>query len=76
LAIFERSDEPTEMIVLDISLKHGSSGSPVYLEAGGAVVGVVERQNTMDTSQTLAVPIRNAIELLDRLGVKWHAATH
>lgn len=76
LAIFERSDEPSEMIVLNISLKHGSSGSPVYLEAGGAVVGVVERQNTSDTSQTLAVPIRYACELLDRLGVRWHAAAN
>lgn len=76
LALSERSDEPTDMIAVDIPLKHGSSGSPVYLEAGGAVVGVVERQNTLDTSQTLAVPIRYACELLDRLGVKWHAAAN
>jgi S1-C subfamily serine protease len=73
LPLFERSDAPSEMIALDIPLKHGSSGSPVYLEVGGAVVGVVERQNSLDPSQTLAVPIRYAIELLDRLGVKWHA---
>lgn len=76
LPLSERSDEPTGMIVVDIPLKHGSSGSPVYLESGGAVVGVVERQNTSDTSQTLAVPIRHASELLDRLGVKWHAAAN
>lgn len=76
LPLFERSNEPSEMIVLDIPLKHGSSGSPVYLEAGGAVVGVVERQNTWDSFQTLAVPIGYAIELLNRLGVKWHAAPH
>jgi S1-C subfamily serine protease len=74
LPLFGRSDEPSEMIVLDIPLKHGSSGSPVYLQAGAAVVGVVERQNTWDSFQTLAVPIRYATEVLDRLGVKWHAA--
>lgn len=74
LPLFERGDEPGEMIVVDIPLKHGSSGSPVYLESGGAVVGVVERQNTWDTFQTLAVPIRYATELLNRLGVQWHAA--
>lgn len=73
LPLYERSDEPSDTIVVDIPLKHGSSGSPVYLEAGRSVVGVVERQNSPETAQTLAVPIHYAIELLDRLGVKYHA---
>jgi S1-C subfamily serine protease len=72
IQLSDHSDIPTNMIVLDIPLKRGSSGSPVYAEA--AVVGVVERQNTWDSFQTLAVPIGCAIQLLDRLGVKWHAA--
>ncbi|HLY63386.1 MAG TPA: serine protease [Terriglobia bacterium] len=72
--LYPRSDELTDMIVLDIPLKHGSSGSPVYLEAGSAVVGVVEQQNTPDKSQSLAVPIQHAIEFLNQRGVKWHAA--
>lgn len=60
------------VIVLDIPLRRGNSGSPVYLEAGGGVVGVVERQNISDRAQTIAVPIRHAIDLLNRHGVRWH----
>ena len=74
LPLLERNAEPTDMILMDIPLKRGNSGSPVYLEAGGGVVGVVERQDTSDITNTLAIPIRYAIDLLNRLAVKWHAA--
>lgn len=74
LALFDGSADQTEMLVLNFSLKYGSSGSPVYREANGGVVGIVERRNTAVEWQTLAVPIRYAIDLLNRQGVKWYAA--
>jgi S1-C subfamily serine protease len=73
LPLFNQNAEPTDMMVMDIPLKPGNSGSPVYLEADGGVVGVVERQDTSDITKTLAVPIRYAIDLLNRFAVKWHA---
>ena len=72
LRLFEQSAETTEVIVFDITLRMGSSGSPVYLR-NGAVVGVVERKDPSDSSKTVAVPIRYAIELLKSHGVRWHA---
>jgi len=74
LALSERSQQPSGVLVLEIQLKSGNSGSPVYLEAGGGVVGVVEGQEPHNSALTVAVPIRDAIEFLDRLGVRWHAA--
>jgi S1-C subfamily serine protease len=71
LTLFEKSAEKTDVIVLDIPLQRGASGSPVYLDSG-VVVGVVERQYPSRTSETVAVPIRYAIELLERLHVRWH----
>ncbi len=73
LALFEKSPVESEALVVDIPLKQGNSGSPVYLEAGG-VVGVIERRDSLRPSQSVAVPIRYAIELLDRYGVKWSAS--
>lgn len=74
LRLYERSSETTEVLILDIPLRSGSSGSPVYLETGGGVVGVVEGTDPSNASRTVAVPIRYAIDLLNRLGVKWNAA--
>jgi S1-C subfamily serine protease len=73
LGLSEKSAEKSEIIVLDIPLQRGASGSPVYVESGG-VVGVVERQNPSRPSETVAVPIRYAVELLDRHAVRWHLA--
>jgi len=74
LFLFNQNAGPTDMLVMDIPLKQGNSGSPVYLEANGGVVGVVERQDSPDISKTLAVPIRYAVDLLNRFGVKWYPA--
>jgi len=71
--LFERSAELSEVLILDFPLKSGSSGSPVYRDGGGGVVGVVEREDSTNRFQTVAVPIRYAVDLLNRLGVKWHA---
>lgn len=73
LRLSERSAEKTEVLVLDIPLRGGSSGSPIYLELGG-VVGVVEGHDPSSALRTVAVPIRFAIDLLNRLAVKWNAA--
>jgi S1-C subfamily serine protease len=75
LALFEGSAEQSEMLVLNFALKYGNSGSPVYRDASGGVLGIVERMNTAMEWQTLAVPIRYAIDLLNKQGVKWYAAT-
>ncbi len=74
LRLSESSPTPSEVLILDIPLRQGNSGSPVYLQVSNAVVGIVERQDPLRPSQTVAVPIRYAIELLDRHGIHWHAA--
>jgi len=66
------SPESSEVLVLNISLRPGNSGSPVYLDSGGGVVGVVEGRES--SSETLAVPVRYAVELLNHLKVEWRAA--
>jgi serine protease Do len=74
LGLSEKSKEKSAVIVLDIPLERGASGSPVFLQAGGGVVGIVERQNPARPSETVAVPIRYAIELLNRWRVQWYSA--
>ena len=74
LRLSERLAEASEVIVVNIPLRPGNSGSPVYLEAGKGVIGVVERQDPMRPTHTVAVPIRYAIELLNRHSVRWHAS--
>ncbi|MBZ5545009.1 MAG: serine protease [Acidobacteriia bacterium] len=71
LALDESSAEETEALILNIPLQRGASGSPVYLPSG-AVIGVVSRQNPSRPAETAAVPTRYGVELLNRLGVRWH----
>ncbi len=66
----ESSTEPSEVMAVNIPPQVGNSGSPVYLATGG-VVAIVERKDPLNASNTLAVSIHHAIELLDRLEVKW-----
>jgi serine protease Do len=73
LALDDANASPSEVIVINIPLQRGASGSPVYL-ASGAVVGIVERQHASQPSATVAVPVGYAIRLLDLHGVRWHAA--
>jgi serine protease Do len=74
LRLSEKSKEKSDVIVLDIPLRPGASGSPVFLQAGGGVVGIIERQNPARPSETVAVPIRYAIELVNSHGVRWYSA--
>jgi S1-C subfamily serine protease len=66
------TSETTETLVLDMPLHRGNSGSPVYLPSSGGVVAVVERRFPARPEETVAVPIRYAIDLLDRHGVRWY----
>jgi S1-C subfamily serine protease len=74
LRLSDSSAEFTEVLVVNVPLRPGNSGSPVYLAAGAGVVGIVEGQDRLRPSDTIAVPVRYAVELLGRYGVKWHAA--
>ena len=73
LALDDANAPPSEVIVINIPLQRGASGSPVYLESG-AVVGIVERRRPGRPTQTVAVPVGYAIQLLDVNRVPWHSA--
>ena len=71
LSLSDTSAEKSAVMILDVPLQRGASGSPVYLESG-AVVGVITRRNPSRPAETVAVPIGFAIELLNRNRVGWH----
>jgi serine protease Do len=74
MGLSDRNTTKSDVLILDISLRPGNSGSPVYDAGGHGVVGVVVSQDPSLPSHTVAVTIRDAIDLLDRYGVNWHAA--
>lgn len=63
--------ETTKVLVLDIRLLPGNSGSPVYLESGG-VVGVVVQRDQKRQDHSVAISAGHIVEMLDRYGVKRH----
>jgi hypothetical protein len=67
------SREATHALVINVTLREGHSGSPVYLANDGGVVGIVIGQEAADPSHSVAVSARHIIELLDHHGVKWYA---
>ena len=73
MALSDTSSAKSDVLVVDIPLLKGASGSPVYRTSDESVVGVIERKDLQHPGRTIAVPIRYAIELLDRAGVKWHS---
>jgi S1-C subfamily serine protease len=68
LALNGKNNRQTGVLILDIPLKRGTSGSPVYLESG-EVIGIVERQGAINRLQTIAVEISEAIEFMARQGI-------
>jgi len=74
LPLSETSAELCQVLVLDIALEKGASGSPVYLLADGAVVGIVEQRDVLRPDWTVAASIGYAIDLLDRYHIRWHAS--
>jgi serine protease Do len=63
----------SDTLMVDIHLRPGNSGSPVY-GPGGGVIAVVDKRDSLRPSYSIAVSIRYAIELAERHGVRWHAA--
>jgi serine protease Do len=74
LNLSDQNSISSEVLILDIPLRKGNSGSPVYRPENGGVVAVVERKDLQRPSRTVAVPILYAIKLLERAGVAWHMA--
>jgi serine protease Do len=62
----------SDALELDIPLRLGNSGSPVYRPDGG-VIAVVDQRDSLRPSHSVAVSIRYAIALADRHGARWHA---
>jgi serine protease Do len=70
VALGDKSSLRTEVLILDIPLQRGASGSPVVLESG-EVIGVIERQRASNRLETVAVPISDAIDLFELKAVSW-----
>jgi S1-C subfamily serine protease len=62
---------PSDAVVIDIHLRPGNSGSPVYRTNGG-VVAVVDKRDSLRPAHSVAVAIHYAIELAERYGAPWH----
>jgi S1-C subfamily serine protease len=62
---------PSDTLELDIPLRPGNSGSPVYRQGGG-VVAIVDQKDSLRPSHSVAVSIRYAIALAEHYGVQWH----
>jgi serine protease Do len=71
----EEIDDPlhpsSDALTVDIHLRPGNNGSPVYRLDGG-VIGVVDKRNPAQPFYSVAVAIHYAIELAKRHGVRWH----
>ena len=62
---------PSDAVEIDIHLRRGNSGSPVY-RLGGGVIAVVDKRNTLRPDYSFAVAIHYAVELAERSGARWH----
>lgn len=63
---------PSDALMVDIHLRPGNSGSPVY-RRGGGVIAVVDKRDSLRPAYSIAVAIHYAIELAERHGVRWHS---
>jgi serine protease Do len=61
----------SDALMVDIHLRPGNSGSPVY-RPGGGVIAVVDKRDPLRPAYSVAVAIHYAIELAVRNGVRWH----
>lgn len=69
LALNGKSARRTDVLILDVPLQRGASGSPVYLESG-EVVGIVQSQRASNRLQTVAVQVSEAIQFLELYGIR------
>jgi S1-C subfamily serine protease len=65
------NEASSDAVEIDLRLRLGNSGSPVY-RPGGGVIAVVDQRDALQPAHSVAVAIHYAIELADRLGVKWY----
>jgi S1-C subfamily serine protease len=63
---------PSDAVEIDIHLRPGNSGSPVYRPNGG-VIAVVDKRDPLRPLYSMAVAIHYAIDLAERHKVRWHA---
>jgi S1-C subfamily serine protease len=63
--------DPIDALQVDMHLRPGNSGSPVYRLSGG-VIGVVDKRDSLRPTYSIAVAIHYAIELAQRSGAPWH----
>jgi S1-C subfamily serine protease len=61
----------SDALMIDIHLRPGNSGSPVY-RPGGGVIAIVDKRDPLRPAYSVAVAIHYAIELAERHGVRWH----
>jgi serine protease DegQ len=64
---------PSDALMVDIRLRPGNSGSPVYLPNGG-VIAIVDKRDSLRPEYSIAVAIHCAIELAERYGARWRQA--
>jgi len=63
----------SDVVEIDVRLRPGNSGSPVYLPSGG-VIAVIDKRDTLRPDHSIAVAVHYAIELADRHQARWHGA--
>jgi serine protease Do len=61
----------SDALMVDIPLRPGNSGSPVY-RPGGGVIAVVDKRDSLRPAYSVDVSIHYAVELAERHGVRWH----
>lgn len=62
----------SDSVEINVNLKPGSSGSPVYSSRG--VMAVVDKRDPVRPDYSIAVAIHYVIELAERNHAPWHAA--
>ena len=61
----------SDALMVDIHLRPGNSGSPVY-RPGGGVIGVIDKRDSLRPAYSIAVAIHYVIELAERYRAPWH----
>ncbi len=62
----------SDAVEINVQLKPGSSGSPVY--RSGGVIAVVDKRDALRPEYSVAVAIHYVIELAERNHAPWHGA--
>ena len=62
---------PSDALMMEIRLRGGNSGSPVYIQ-GGEVIGMVDKRDSLRPALSIALAIHYAIELAQRYAAPWH----